>query len=251
MRACAKLNVFLKITGKRDNYHELFSRFVLVPNLYDDIEFIPSDSGSFRIDGNFSCALEKNTVYKAYVLLRKRFGYVVEDFFQKHQVQINKRIPEGAGLGGGSSDAAAFLNLSNATLNLKLKKSELAQIGAQIGADVPFFVYGYESANVRGIGESVEPYDEHVPEFEVITPKIHCDTAKVYTAFREKYYAEFKDESSVKEMDSKDILSRYTIEEANDLYKAARDLYPELSAYEKEGWFFSGSGSSFFQMKGV
>lgn len=251
MRAYAKLNVFLKITGKRENYHELFSRFVLIPNLYDDIELSDSDNSTFKIDGNFSCPLEKNTIYKAYLLLSERFGKKVSDFFAHHSVQVFKRIPEGAGLGGGSSDAAAFLNLCNEELKLKLEKKELAEIGSRIGADVAFFVSGYESANVSGIGEIVHPFEEELPEFEVITPPIHCNTAKVYTTFREKYYAEFKDEDSVKNLDSKTIMNRFAIEEANDLYPAARELYPELSSYAKEGWFFSGSGSSFFRLKGA
>ena len=247
-KSYAKVNIFLKIVGLRDNYHLIASRFVRVKNLFDTISFIKKDVDNFSIEGNFSCVLEKNTVYKAYKELEK-FDEVKE-FFKKNIVKIDKNIPEFAGLGGGSSNCATFLNMVNQACNLNLSKEELAKIGSNIGADVPFFVYEFDSANVSGIGEIVEEFKEESLNIEVITPKIACDTGKIYKNFREKFYKELnKDE--VKELfvtNSKDILEKFSINEANDLYFSALDLNQDLKKFEKDNWFFSGSGSSFFKI---
>ena len=247
-KSYAKVNIFLKIVGLRDNYHLIASRFVRVKNLFDTISFIKKDVDNFSIEGNFSCILEKNTVYKAYKELEK-FDEVKE-FFKKNIVKIDKNIPEFAGLGGGSSNCATFLNMVNQACNLNLSKEELAKIGSNIGADVPFFVYEFDSANVSGIGEIVEEFKEESVDIEVITPKIACDTGKIYKNFREKFYKELnKDE--VKELfvtNSKDILKKFSINEANDLYFSALDLNQDLKKFEKDNWFFSGSGSSFFKI---
>ena len=247
-KSYAKVNIFLKIVGLRDNYHLIASRFVRVKNLFDTISFIKKDVDNFSIEGNFSCILEKNTVYKAYKELEK-FDEVKE-FFKKNIVKIDKNIPEFAGLGGGSSNCATFLNMVNQACNLNLSKEELAKIGSNIGADVPFFVYEFDSANVSGIGEIVEEFKEESLNIEVITPKIACDTGKIYKNFREKFYKELnKDE--VKELfvtNSKDILKKFSINEANDLYFSALDLNGDLKKFEKDNWFFSGSGSSFFKI---
>lgn len=247
-KSYSKVNIFLKIVGLRDNYHLIASRFVRVKNLFDTISFIKKDVDNFSIEGNFSCILEKNTVYKAYKELEK-FDEVKE-FFKKNIVKIDKNIPEFAGLGGGSSNCATFLNMVNQACNLNLSKEELAKIGSNIGADVPFFVYEFDSANVSGIGEIVEEFKEELVDIEVITPKIACDTGKIYKNFREKFYKELnKDE--VKELfvtNSKDILKKFSINEANDLYFPALDLNSDLKKFEKDNWFFSGSGSSFFKI---
>ncbi|MGJ0456165.1 4-(cytidine 5'-diphospho)-2-C-methyl-D-erythritol kinase [Aliarcobacter cryaerophilus] len=247
-KSYSKVNIFLKIVGLRDNYHLIASRFVRVKNLFDTISFIKKDVDNFLIEGNFSCILEKNTVYKAYKELEK-FDEVKE-FFKKNIVKIDKNIPEFAGLGGGSSNCATFLNMVNQACNLNLSKEELAKIGSNIGADVPFFVYEFDSANVSGIGEIVEEFKEESLNIEVITPKIACDTGKIYKNFREKFYKELnKDE--VKELfvtNSKDILKKFSINEANDLYFSALDLNQDLKKFEKDNWFFSGSGSSFFKI---
>ena len=247
-KSYAKVNIFLKIVGLRDNYHLIASRFVRVKNLFDTISFIKKDVDNFSIEGNFSCILEKNTVYKAYKELEK-FD-CVKEFFKKNIVKIDKNIPEFAGLGGGSSNCATFLNMVNQACNLNLSKEELAKIGSNIGADVPFFVYEFDSANVSGIGEIVEEFKEEALNIEVITPKIACDTGKIYKNFREKFYKELnKDE--VKELfvtNSKDILKKFSINEANDLYFSALDLNQDLKKFEKDNWFFSGSGSSFFKI---
>ncbi|XOB62637.1 4-(cytidine 5'-diphospho)-2-C-methyl-D-erythritol kinase [Campylobacterota bacterium DY0563] len=246
----AKVNVFLKISGKRDNYHEIVSRFVRVPSLYDVISFDEGRFEDFTLVGNFGCETKKNTIYKAYEKL-KEISPKVEEYFKKYCVIVNKSIPEFAGLGGGSSNAATFMLMINEACSLNLSKDELATIGVQIGADVPFFIYEYDSANVTGIGEIVEKFDEEVLDFEIITPKIECNTGKIFTRFRDKFYKEIDNQLKDKllNLKSKEILSLYNIKELNDLYEAASDVYEVLKEYDKNWYFFSGSGSSFFKVK--
>lgn len=250
-KAYAKVNIFLKIAGKRENYHELVSRFVRVKDLYDTISIVPgNEKNAFNLEGDFGCDLEKNTIYKAFVELRK-YCPKIDAFFRVYTVKVEKNIPEFAGLGGGSSDAAAFLLIANDLFDLYYPKDKLARIGAKIGADVPFFIYEYDSANVTGIGEIVEEFKEEPLSLEVITPKIECNTGKIFTTFRDKFYKEISDEhtEALLQMKSSEVLKTMSIEQANDLYESAAWNEPALKEYAKEGWFFSGSGSSFFKVK--
>ena len=250
-KSYAKVNIFLKISNKRDNYHELVSRFVRVHNLFDTITFVKTTKKRFNIIGNFGCKLESNTVYKAYNLLKDYKN--VKEFFESYSVKIEKNIPEFAGLGGGSSNAATFMIMVNEYCNLELSKDELCKIAVNIGADVPFFIYEYDSANVCGIGEVVKKFDEEILDIDTITPKIKCDTGEVFRLFREKFYKQISKEESKRllKMKSKDILEKYDVKTANDLYEPSIAANPELKKYAKEFWYFSGSGSSFFKLNGV
>lgn len=247
-KSYAKVNIFLKIANKRDNYHELVSRFVRVHKLYDLVSFVKSENKNFNIIGNFGCKLESNTVYKAYKLLEKYDG--VKSFFQNYDVKIEKNIPEFAGLGGGSSNAATFLTMTNEYCNLNLTKDELCDIAVQIGADVPFFVYEYDSANVTGIGEIVKRFDEDLLDIDTITPKIKCDTGEIFSIFRNKFYKQIQNNEANTLLNTKsiDILTQLDILNANDLYEPAINAYPLLKEYAKKDWYFSGSGSSFFKV---
>lgn len=249
-KAFAKVNIFLKITGMRGNYHTITSRFMRVSSLFDTLWFEPKLTPEFEIRGNFDCEIHSNTIYKAYKhLLTYTRSNALSTLMEKYAVCVDKQIPSYAGLGGGSSDAATYLHLCNDTLHLGLSIEELCEIGSAVGADVPFFVYGYESANVSGIGEIVQPYNEKLIDFETITPPIQISTPAVYRYYRDHLYAPISTEeaSHLESIPSLDILTSMEPKEANDLYKAALGCYPELA--EKEGWFFSGSGSSFFRVK--
>ncbi len=254
IKAHAKVNIFLKIVGIKGEYHLISSRFMQVTNLFDTLAFQPKESPSerFTLIGDFGCKTQKNTIYKAYRALLQRSGSrSLEDFFHNHAVVVEKQIPEFAGLGGGSSDAAAFLRLCNDICTLGFDTSALAQIGTQIGADVPFFVYDYPSANVSGIGEVVEPFDEATLHLITQTPDIQCDTSAVYRAFRQSHLQELSENTRMAEkfvqMKSDDLLESYDARKLNDLFSPALSLCPELERYAREGWFFSGSGSTFFK----
>lgn len=256
-KSYAKVNIFLKITGSKKfngiDYHTFNSRFMLVKNLYDTISFIPQSCETFTIEGVDGVDVKDNIIYKAYKLLNQYTGDLdILNFFYKHKVVITKNIPMGAGLGGGSSNAATFMLMVKDICNLKISTQELAKIGANIGADVPFFIYQYESANVKGFGEIIEPFNEKALELEIFTPNIHSNTAQVYKNFRANFLSNVKPNSGedLLKMKSKDILTIPNIipTDLNDLYKSAKQLYPSLADSEKENFFFSGSGSSFFKM---
>jgi len=248
-KAYAKVNIFLKITAKRGDYHEILSRFVLVDDLYDTLTFVPKEDEDFVIEGDFNCDTAQNTIYKAFkALLEATHSEALKRLMESHAVRVDKKIPSFAGLGGGSSDAATYLLMCNEVLHLGLSREELAHVGAKVGADVPFFIYGYRSANVSGIGEIVKAFDEPPLRIRTVTPKIEISTPKVYQAFREHFYKELDSEQQniLANMPSLDVLKTMTPFEANDLFEPALKLYPELETHQKSGWFFSGSGSSFF-----
>jgi len=249
-RAYAKVNIFLKITGKRGDYHTITSRFMRVNNLFDTLWLEPKSTPEFEIRGNFDCDIASNTIYKAYkYLLSYTRSNALSMLMEEYAVCVDKQIPSFAGLGGGSSDAATFLKICNERLQLSLSVEELAEIGTNVGADVPFFLYGYDSANVSGIGEIVEHFNESLMDFEIITPPLQISTPTVYHYYRSRLYSPITSEEicSLEATPSRDILASMHPKEANDLYPAALGCYNELS--EKEGWFFSGSGSSFFKIK--
>ena len=252
IKAHAKINTFLKITGHKDGYHTLLSRFVKVPTLYDTISFVPANGENFTIEGCGDVPTEVNTIYKVYLAIKEyRNESVIRDFFTHHKVVVEKNIPSGAGLGGGSSDAAAFMRLFNEVCKLGIDTPTLAKIGSTVGADIPFFVYDYDSANVSGFGEIVEEFEEEPLDIELYTPKIHCDTALVYKTFKKELLDKIEPTTfeGWEKLSSKEVLSTVDAIMANDLYKASLIAYPELKKEAKEGWYFSGSGSTFFKIK--
>ncbi|WP_037939970.1 4-(cytidine 5'-diphospho)-2-C-methyl-D-erythritol kinase [Sulfurospirillum arcachonense] len=250
-KAYAKVNIFLKIVGKRDNYHELLSRFILVKNLFDELEFVEKKTDdAFELHGEFGCELKSNTIYKAYdATCKAGFEKQLKEFFTCKALSVKKNIPSFAGLGGGSSDAAIFLHMINKEVNLNLSNEELANIGLSVGADVPFFVYGYNSANVSGIGEVVKEFKEEPLHVKTMTPNIKCDTGAVYRAFRQDYKVDVDLATKMSKMSSQELLNTYDDITLNDLFGASLSVYKELEEYRKKDWYFSGSGSSFFTVE--
>ena len=143
------------------------------------------------------------------------------------------------------------MSFQSKVFDLYYSKERLARIGLKVGADVPFFVYEYESANVTGIGEKVEKFEEEPFEIETFTPAIKCNTGQIFNTFRNKFYKEISQEDSMLLLNKKsiDVLSELNISEANDLYQSAISENEGLKKYAKNDWFFSGSGSSFFKIK--
>lgn len=250
-KSYAKVNIFLKIVGKKDGYHLLSSRFVKVYSLYDTISFKNGSYDNFTLQGDFNCDTKNNTIYKAYQKMCE-ISKDVKQYFQNHKVVVDKNIPSYAGLGGGSSNCATFILMVNDICNLGLNKDTLASIGLSIGADVPFFIYNYNSANVTGIGENVEEFKEDILDIQIVTPDIKCDTSEIFKIFSNKFYKELSsvDAKKLLETKSKDILKTLIIDEANDLYEPAIYSNERLKDYAKDKFYFSGSGSSFFKIKG-
>lgn len=250
-KAYAKVNIFLKIVGLRENYHELISRFYRVENLYDEIEFVKNKTKRFEILGCEGVKREDNTLYKAFCALNHATNNpLIIDFFYEHSVKVTKNIPSYAGLGGGSSDAATFMLMCNEILDLRLRKEQLIDIAMQIGADVAFFVSGYKSANVSGIGEVIEHFEDDDLNIKVFTPNIECSTPQIYKQFRKNHLqsidialAEY-----LKNTRSIDVINNFNIYELNDLFAPAIEIHPKLKQYIKQKNLFSGSGSSFFEL---
>jgi len=242
IKAYAKVNIFLKIVGHDGYYHLIKSRFMKVKNLYDEIEI--KEAEKFDIKGNINCVLRDNSVFKAYVELTRAYPEIKKWFIGK-EIIIHKNIPEMAGLGGGSSDAAAFLRLVNEKSKLHLSTEKLTEIGKKIGSDVAFFITDADVADVYGRGEIVEPRDEKALDIEVFTPKIECSTPLVYKTYKEKFFN--PTDTILDKLQTMEIIKNYTPMQLNDLFLPALYLYPELNRYKDFG-FFSGSGSSFFRL---
>jgi len=175
LRSPAKLNLFLHIVGRRaDGYHLLQSVFQLID--WCDIitlEAIPENVVR-RINAIPGVAPEQDLVVRAAKLLKNFCKF--EDGVE---INLQKEIPMGAGLGGGSSDAASTLIGLNALWNLKLTKETLASLGLQLGADVPFFIYG-QNAFVEGVGEKIQGIELENRDFLVIFPGQAIATASIF-----------------------------------------------------------------------
>lgn len=256
MKIYPKLNIFLNILPPiQGGMHPLFSRFVLAcGELYDEMEIIEGKQ-KFEIQGNFSCSLQENLIYKAKEVLKEEFGEYAK-YLESLRVEVQKNIPQGAGLGGGSANAGAFL--CEIAKRLQIPKERIKHLASKIGSDVSFFVNEFESANVMGTGEVVNEFVENTHyTYEIFTPKIFCNTGRVYQAF-DKLLGSGEIQSIVKvdflSLSSIELLNRFSPIELNDLFFPALREYPELSDIKEElgeGWFFSGSGSSFFRVKGL
>lgn len=150
LKAYAKVNLSLDVIGKRDDgYHDL--RMVMVPiDLYDVIEIEVTNKPVFRCTPPYRIRPEKNTLLKTIEVCRAEFG------FKEHfHIHLHKHIPSQAGLGGGSSDAAAILNFLNDHFGWRLSDEKKIELGLRIGADVPFCLFN-KPAIVTGIGEKLE-----------------------------------------------------------------------------------------------
>ena len=175
--APAKLNLFLKIKNKRtDGYHNLQSVFQLI-SLYDEISIRVRDDNKINFkNSNPLIPKEKDIAYKACILLLDKMSIGVD-------IEIKKNIPIGSGLGGGSSDAATILMAINRICHLGLSKTNLMQLGLELGADVPFFIFG-ENAWVEGIGDQLYPIS--IPDFDyvVAVPNISIPTSSIFASFK-------------------------------------------------------------------
>lgn len=177
LQSPAKLNLMLHITGQReDGYHNLQTVFQFI-ELFDELEFKVTDDGCIRrVHASTEVAEENDLVIKAARLLQQRFSVPMGV-----DISIQKRIPMGGGLGGGSSDAATTLMALNRLWKLGLNQQELQSIGIQLGADVPVFIHG-QSAWAEGIGDELTTIDLPEPWYLIIHPYIFVSTADIFAA---------------------------------------------------------------------
>lgn len=178
--APAKLNLFLHITGRRaDGYHELQTLFQLL-DYGDELSFDPLPNGdlSLHAEGPTASAmpLDDNLILQAAELLRQE----AMDPMLGAAISVGKRLPAGAGLGGGSSDAAATLLALNELWQLDLPEAQLCELGVKLGADVPVFLRG-RSAWAEGVGEILTPVELPNAFFLVVTPPCFVSTKEVFS----------------------------------------------------------------------
>ena len=250
LAAHAKINLTLEVLGTRpDGYHDLRSVVTTIP-LHDDVELLDASAGEVTVemaaDGvEMPCVPpETNLAVRAARALREACGVA-----RGVHIRIVKRIPIGAGLGGGSADAAAVLNGLNELWGLGLSKERVCAIGAEVGSDVPALVLG-GTVLMEGRGERVRPWvGERRPRrgrpttgglcevrpfddrFVLRVPPVCASTARVYAEFRPEDRGKFR----------------------NDLQPAACRLYPviaetiaEMEAEGLENVQMTGSGSAVF-----
>ena len=210
--APAKLNLFLHITGRReDGYHNLQTVFQLL-DYGDELQFESRRDSAIRLNADIpGLATQDNLVARAACLLQRtthtNYGA---------SILLRKRLPLGGGIGGGSSDAGTTLLALNRLWHLNLTTAQLAELGRQLGADVPVFVYGH-SAWAEGVGEQLQALQLPSFWYLVIVPDCQISTARIFA---------HKDLTR----DTRNITVAAFLEQGgrNDCQKLVRSLYPEV-----------------------
>ncbi len=240
----SKINLGLNIISKRpDGYHNIESIFYPI-ELCDIIEILPSRSFQLSIEGNtIDCPIEENLCYKAFELIKKQYaiGYV--------HIMLYKKIPSGAGLGGGSSNASSVLVGLNQMFELNLNTEQLVKIASQLGSDCPFFIYNKPMfAKEKGTILSPIPLKLGKYHIVVIQNHIHISTRWAYNQIKVKQPM----------LSIKDIVLHYPINEwkyylKNDFEEPIYTYHPELfklkqMLYDMGALYASltGSGSAIY-----
>ena len=178
-KAYAKINLYLDVVRKRlDGYHDL--EMVMIPiDLFDVLEINIADKTLMECDKAFIPVDERNTVIKAYNLLKETFK-----IHDHHHIRLIKNIPAQAGLAGGSTDGAAVIRIFNEMYRLELTDQQMIDLAVQVGADVPFCLFE-TTAKVEGIGEIVTPIKRTL-EFYLflIKPKFGISTKALFEQFK-------------------------------------------------------------------
>lgn len=208
----AKINLYLKILDKRlDGFHNLESAFQLI-DLYDDIEIINLDSGEIKIRCEPPLIETKdNIIFKAVNILKK--DYKIDKGIQ---INLKKNIPIGAGLGGGSSNAATVLLGLNKIWGLNITHQELLDRGKDLGADVPFFING-ENAFVSGIGDQLELKKSERLKYVLLYPNINISTKEMFTHYERNIETSVDINKEGQNSFLKSVLSKYS--EINAFYE--------------------------------
>lgn len=233
--APAKLNLMLNITGQReDGYHTLQTVFQLL-TVSDWLNFIPRQDGliDFNCDRD-EISSEDNLVMQAANLLRRNSGVT-----KGVSISLRKTLPMGAGLGGGSSDAATALLVLNEMWGLSYSLDDLAKMGLALGADVPVFVRGF-SAWAEGVGDELSPLELPEKWFVVVNSDYHCSTKEV-----------FQNKGLTRDGSAITIRAFLDGHERNDCLPVVRemsqqldDIYRTFSEFGKV--LLTGTGSSMF-----
>ena len=248
--APAKINWFLKVTGRRpDGYHNIFTLMQKI-DLRDELSFYPSEG--IQVKNSLGIAQERDLVFRAATLLRQSC-----ETDSGIRIEIKKTIPPEAGLGGGSSNGATALTTLNALWDLDLTESELMCIGSGLGSDVPFFVQPSPLALVEAKGEVVRPVPAPSSGLTlvIVKPPSGVPTKRAYALVEEysepSYCAELL-ERTREALERGDLAGLSGCLE-NDLEGPAFRILPQLRDLKEQllntgaiGALVSGSGSSVF-----
>ncbi|MCO1333762.1 4-(cytidine 5'-diphospho)-2-C-methyl-D-erythritol kinase [Microbulbifer sp. OS29] len=228
--APAKLNLILRVLGRRpDGYHELQTLFQLL-NYGDSLEFSENSAGTITVDaGSLEVAEEDNLVFRAAQLLRQHVKPQLKRVPGAH-IRLIKNLPHGGGIGGGSSDAATTLLGLNQLWRCHLSIDQLAEIGQQLGADIPVFVRG-RTAWAEGIGEKLTPITTDERHYLVISTGCEVSTAKIFRDSRLTRDSVAITLAALREGQLNEMsLSSAKLEalSGNDCQKLVEKLYPEI-----------------------
>jgi len=214
--APAKLNLFLHITGRRaDGYHLLQSVFQLIDRC-DTLDFhVRTDGTIQRLNQVEGVPEQTDLVMRAARLLQQHSNSQLGV-----DIYLHKNLPMGGGVGGGSSDAATTLMALNHLWQCGLEQTQLMQLGLQLGADVPFFIFG-QNAFVEGIGEQMQAVKTDEQWFVVIEPGVHVPTPTIFSAKELT--------RDTKPVRITDFSSTAKTEWKNDLQAVACALHPEIA----------------------
>ncbi|MBN1473425.1 MAG: 4-(cytidine 5'-diphospho)-2-C-methyl-D-erythritol kinase [Syntrophaceae bacterium] len=243
--APAKINLFLHVLGKRgDGYHEIFSLMQKI-SIFDELSFAPLARGiHLKCSDPELPTDENNLVFRA---AERIFSYT--DYHSGIKITLNKKIPLTAGLGGGSSDAAATLLALNELCSFGLTKKELMQLGSKLGADVPFFIFG-TSAFASGVGDKLKTC-KNLPKIHLvlINPLFPLSTKAVYSNLNLRLTSEKINYSIPRLLTLGDVIR----ELHNDLEEVSLKMHPELGDLKQIllrhgalGALMSGSGPTVF-----
>ncbi len=233
--APAKLNLFLHITARReDGYHDLQTLFQIL-DWGDEIAFTVNQEGSISRSCDIDFIPENEDIcVRAAHLLKTHF-----DVQEGVHMELLKRIPTGAGLGGGSSDAATVLLALNQLWSLNIPLRRLAELGLELGSDVPVFIFG-NSALAEGRGEKLQAVALGERHYVLIFPKVSISTADVFQ------------QTSLRRDSERFDLSQVNLRVGrNDCEAVVLEMYPELRAimFDVRTWgepHLSGTGSTIF-----
>ena len=255
IRTFAKVNYALEVLGVRpDGYHEISTVFQSI-SLYEEVEIERAKRGFELVvepEGAKTGLPEGNTIYRAHKLLAEIAGDELPV-----RVRPRKRIPTGAGLGGGSSDAAATLVGLNEIFGLGLSDTELKEVGLKIGADVPFCIGG-GTALGRGVGEVLSTLPVPPPHYLVVAkPAAGAGTARIYRAYDERPGESKPSVAPVVETLRAGDLGALAKGLGNDLARVTKCLVPGVQRLEEEllragalGVAMSGTGTAVYGLFG-
>ena len=238
--APAKLNLTLRVLGKRgDGFHELETLMVPIPGLADQLQIEPAESYSLEVVGAEIGPVEENLVTRALRLFEERTGVSCS-----YRVRLEKNVPAGAGLGGGSSDAAAILRALVQLEEVGLEGVELEEVAAQLGSDVPFFLRE-GPCWCRGRGELLEPAEVRPCDVLLLKPGFGVDTVDAYRRWSEsRELPDVRYESQrVNGMDLVNDLERPVFEKF--LFLAELKMWLR-EQFEVQSALMSGSGATVF-----